>query len=366
MIQKVSLLRISAIFLIAVLILTSSFSASQNVKRYISNLFSVGSETVEKIDITSCQPEHDAFHGTTPYPSIEWWYFDCMFNQNYSAHIGFKVFTYQGFNLLKPSINIYRDTKLIANETTFLFPFEFTVSEQIPEIKIGNEPVMKFDKSIYDQSGKWQYHVRYSFKGVGVNLTFFGESKGWVYHTNHEGWTVAIPQGKVEGQIYVNDEIITVNGRGYHDHNWNFSLQTPVKGWSWYWGKITGDTLNFAWAIIKDTGVGKQTFADRLGVLNTQHDEFFVIDPQNITFHAESFIFRNNRFIPTSFYISAEQDNVSMKVSIKTEGIHRSDPTTFTLHYWRYFVSVTGFISYKENVEYLDEKLQIMEYMRFV
>ena len=334
--------------------------------KYLHFPFPFKNHIDEPLNINSITPKDDAFHGTTTFPSVEWWYFDSMLSGDYSVHIGFKVFTYYGINFLKPSLNIYHHEQLIYNETVLLPPGSFSVSEEYPRIEIRDEPIVLFDKAYYDQTGEWVYEVSYVLNDIGINLTFTGETQGWYYETDHEGWTVAIPQGNVEGTLYLPDKQIQVMGRGYHDHNWNFSLQTPARGWSWFWGKITGETLNLAWAEIKETGILEQTFTEKLGVLNTQNDSFIVIDPQNISFSTNSYIFRDNRFIPTEFIIRIKQGDIFIDVTLTAKKIHRSDPSVMTMHYWRYFVSVTGIISYGETVEQIDNKTQIMEYMRFI
>ena len=337
-----------------------------NQNHFLHLSFLLENHIDDPLNIKSIIPKDDAFHGTTKFPSVEWWYFDSMLSQNYSVHVGFKVFTYYGINLLNPSLNIYHHEQLIYNETIFLPPGSFSVSEAYPRIEIRNEPVVLFNKPYYDQTGEWVYQVSYMLNDVGIDLTFTGETQGWYYETAHEGWTVAIPRGKVEGILYLHDEQIPVMGRGYHDHNWNFSLQTPARGWSWFWGKITGETLNLAWAEIKETGILEQTFTEKLGVLNTQNDCFIVIDPQNISFSSKSYIFRNNRFIPTEFQIQIIQDDVFIDVTLTAKKIHLSKPSVMTMHYWRYFVSVNGVISYGDTVEHMNNKTQIMEYMRFI
>ena len=110
----------------------------------------------------------------------------------------------------------------------------------------------------------------------------------------------------------------------------------------------------------------EQTFTEKLGVLNTQNDCFIVIDPQNISFSSKSYIFRNNRFIPTEFQIQIIQDDVFIDVTLTAKKIHLSKPSVMTMHYWRYFVSVNGVISYGDTVEHMNNKTQIMEYMRFI
>ncbi len=361
--KRQQVLHVLLCFFIIAIIIPPSFSASilnLNINSFFRNY------TKTSTNIQPITPKDDAFHGTTSFPSVEWWYFDSMFTPDYSVHVGFKIFTYQGFNFLKPAINIYYEQQLIANETILLPPSAFDVSEEYPEITIHNEPVMLFNRSHYEQTGEWIYQVSYFINDIGVDLIFSGETPGWLYETPHEGWTVAIPQGKVKGHIQIHDQTIAVEGRGYHDHNWNFSLATPFRGWSWYWGKITGETLNLAWAEIKETRILEQTFTDKLGVLNTQNNEFIVIHPQNISFSAESYVFKDNRFIPTIFHITIEQDDIFVDVTLTSNVIHRSDPLIATIHYWRYFVSVNGVISYGDTIEHIHEKNQIMEFMRFI
>lgn len=365
MIAKPSFFKAISIFLILITVITpvtSAFFYSYN--DVLAHLFQPKSNS--KTVVQSITPKDDAFHGSTSIPTVEWWYFDCMFSNNYSAHIGFKVFTFRGWHLLRPSINIYHNQQLIVNKTTWIPPTNFYVSQEYPLIEINNQPVMEFNRSIYQQYEEWRYNLSYFLHDVGVDLTFTSDTIGWVYETPYEGWTVAIPQGTVKGSLHIHNQTIDVEGRGYHDHNWNFSLNTPARGWSWYWGKITGESLNLAWAEIKETGILEQTFTDKLGVLNTQNNEFHVINPENISFTAESYIFKDNRFIPTTFQIILKQDDIFIDVTLNAMNIHRSNPSVMTLHYWRYFVSVNGVISYGNTVEEINNKTQIMEYMRFI
>ena len=64
--------------------------------------------------------------------------------------------------------------------------------------------------------------------------------------------------------------------------------------------------------------------------------------------------------------IIIEQDEVFVDVTLSSIDIHLSDPTFLTIHYWRYFVKVTGEMSYNDKTEHIDEKIQIIEYMRFI
>jgi len=274
----------------------------------------------------------DAFHGTTPYPSMEWWYFDSIFDNDYSIHIGFRILSFNEFQMLKTSINIYYKYNLLANETKLISKNNFFASEKKPIIKIENEPVMLVDQSNETNDEYWTYHVNYKINNVGVDLIF----------------------------------IIQVNGTGYHDHNWNFGLKTPARGWAWYWGKIRGNHFCFSWANIKKTGILEQTFLEKIGVLNIVNGSFDVIDVENISITANSFIIKNFRLIPTEFQIYVEQNDLLIDVNLKTVSIHRTDPSALTIHYWRYFVKISGIIKKDNIIDELIDIPHIIEYMRFV
>jgi hypothetical protein len=308
----------------------------------------------------------DAFHGTTPYPSMEWWYFDGIFSNDYSIHIGFRILSFNFFQMLKPSINIYYKYDLIVNETTLIPKYNFFVSEEKPLLQIGNNTIMYVNQSNENNENYWTYHVDYNLNDVGVELIFDGTTKGWKYETLHEGWTVALPQSKVNGKISIGNEIIHVNGTGYHDHNWNFGIKTPARGWSWYWGKIRSENLCFSWANIKKTGILEQTFLEKIGVLNTINGSYNVIGVENISITPSKFIIDNYRLIPTEFHIYAEQNDILIDVNMETISIHRTDPTMLTIHYWRYFVKISGIIKKGNIVDELIDVPHIIEYMRFV
>jgi hypothetical protein len=308
----------------------------------------------------------DAFHGPNPYPSAEWWYFDSILNNDYSIHIGFRILSIKNFQILKPSINIYHKSKLIAHETKLIPKKYFIISEKKPLLKIKNESVILVNDKDNTKEDYWTYHIDYKINNVGVSLKFKGVTEGWKYETLHEGWTVSLPQASVSGNIFFNNEIVAVNGTGYHDHNWNFSLKTPARGWSWYWGKIRSGNFCLSWANIKKTGILKQTFQERIGVLNTINGSFDIIDVDNITISAEKFIIKNSRRIPTKFHIYIKQDDIIIDVNLDTISIHRTQPSALTIHYWRYFVKISGIIQKGDTIDKINDVTQIMEFMRFI
>lgn len=57
-------------------------------------------------------PIDDAFHGSAKHVAAEWWYFDAIFTNNYSLHIGCRTFSQKKFGIVSPFLEIYKDGKL--------------------------------------------------------------------------------------------------------------------------------------------------------------------------------------------------------------------------------------------------------------
>lgn len=316
--------------------------------------------------IDSITPTDDAYHGSTTHPSMEWWYFDSIFTNGYSAHIGFKITSVQQISFLTAIVTIYKENEIIANVSKTMLPNEFKTSLENPYLEILGTPVMELNIQHWESQGQMKYHIEYDIDNVGVDLIFTGTTTGWKYITKHEGWTVALPKATVQGSISYNDKIIDVMGRGYHDHNWNFSLSTPVRAWGWYWGKITTEHYSFTWANIMETGLTEPSFVENLGVLNSDDTGFVQISSDNISFTTMDYEFIDGRFIPQKFHIYAKQGSTEINITMVSRSIHRGAPDLLTLHYWRYFVVIQGYITNDGMRNDLKDQIQIIEHMRFI
>ncbi|MGH9254529.1 MAG: hypothetical protein ACRD3C_08155 [Vicinamibacterales bacterium] len=62
----------------------------------------------------------------------------------------------------------------------------------------------------------------------------FTGARGWL-----TGYVVPVMSGTLSGTFDVNGERISVDGVGYHDHNWGF-----WKGMSWRWGQVQHEDLS--------------------------------------------------------------------------------------------------------------------------
>jgi hypothetical protein len=312
------------------------------------------------MDIT---PKDDAFHGSKKHFAAEWWYFDAVFDNNYSTHIGFKTFSIRDHGLVSPMIEIYKNGKLIEEVKDFNLFCNFQTSKNKPMLKILHKPVIVFDEERYKKTGEWVYNITMKIKEYEANLEFKRIGKGWKIETEYERWAVALPKAKVRGYLKIKDKKIDVKGWGYHDHNWNFSLLTAMNfGRAWYWGRVKSKKFNIVWANILKT----KDFYDKIAVLNKDKNQYFSIKPENIVFETSEIIKNHGKKIPTVFHLKIDEktDNTTIKADVKMKIKELQYDTVIIAPYWRYHVTSEGYISVNGEKDIVDE-IQIMEFMRF-
>ena len=310
-------------------------------------------------------PKDDAFHGSTKHIAAEWWYFDAMFTNNYSIHIGCRTFSKKSCGIVSPFLEIYRSGKLEVKGVKRYSFRTFQTSKYFPIVRLANTTLMDFDQRRFKEKKEWIYHISLNINEMlGAELTFSGTTKGWKYETDAESWTVALPKATVTGTIMVNSKKINVVGIGYHDHNWNYTLLSPLNyGRGWYWGKIMCKTFSVSWANIMKTS----SKAELIAVINQDGNGYYPINPKNIYFKPKRFIRRNRRKITTRFIIKINDvvKGTPIQVDVKMEAhkIHYNK-VLIIAPYWRYHVKSTGFVSLNTHKEMVKND-QIMEMLLF-
>ncbi len=306
-------------------------------------------------------PKDDAFHGNFNLLDIEWWYFDAVFDNNYSAHIGFRTYHIKNSGIIQLRINIYKDGKaLFEGVKPFLFS-NLKTSKKVPFISIKNEVLLYFDREYFDETGQWRYNVKGKIKNYSVNLSFQGTTKGWKITTDQTCWTVSLPKAKVKGIIKIDNKDVKVNGIGYHDHNWKYSPVTALQNLGWFWGRITGDKLNITWSkTMKNYNEG-----DLITVLNKDNEEFYNISPKKVNLEYYKYTKSKNNSIPQNFTLKFYDEKFQIKGDILMETYDIQHTRIFTIHYWRYHVYASGYIWLGSSKEKLLSKPQIIEYLKF-
>ena len=315
----------------------------------------LGATNVQELEL-----KDDAFHGTRKYFSIEWWYFDAILNDDYSLHAGFKVYSLRNIGIVYPIIEIYKQRELIVRVLKPYSLSSLSASTCYPSVKVDGQSIIEFDRQGFNTTDRWKYTITIDINNQGVNLTFYGTTTGWK-HTilGREEWAVILPKANVYGTLTIDGKIINVTGRGYHDHNWNYTMRTKVTEWGWYWGRLTGEayTLLFAWFMKTPLKY------ENLVVLNKDNDGCIELDPKDIELSFTNYTWKNGIRIPSHFRISIE--NTSIKVDVVMDTLSIQLIGSPIVHYWRYFVNVNGFISLDDGIENFIDSVQMFEVMRF-
>ena len=96
---------------------------------------------------------------------------------------------------------------------------------------------------------------------------------------------------------------------------------------------------------------------------------FTSIHPNHIHFKPKNHKQKGKFNLPQTFDLVFDQPerannpSVSGRITMNTIDIHYD--RIFIIHYWRYHVEATGYITYGDITEKLDKKPQIIEYLRF-
>jgi len=308
-------------------------------------------------------PKDDAFHESPRQLSLEWWYFDAIFTNGYSIHIGCKINTRKKRGLANPMIEIYKNGKIQALVKKWFRFANIETSKNIPLVKLFNKPIIRFDDNHYKKTDEWIYYTDFKIKDCWAKLKFHGISKGFKIETERESWTVALPRAKVTGKICLNGEIIQVDGIGYHDHNWNYTILTAMDyGKSWYWGKVRTKSYDIIFAkIIKSS----KKFED-LAIVIDGNKNFFNIHPKNIEFIPSRYICDHRKKIPTYFKLKFEElvEDTPIKVDITMNGSNYHYNRVIVAPYWRYHANIKGTIQVGNKTEKTNNT-EIIEFLTF-
>ena len=332
-------------------------------------------DTVDQLRFLKAYPIHpadDGFHGAKNIIDIEWWYFDAVFDNEYSVHVGFRLYHIKGFGVLQQRINIYyKGTSISETKKRDILKYADS-SKDDPNISVKNNRYVSFDMDHYKKTDEWRYHISLDINDVGVDLVFTGATPGWKIETDTTCWTVPLPKAKVTGTITLHGKPIEVSGVGYHDHNWGYSPVTVIQNQGWYWGRITSETLHLTWA----NTISSRNEQDLIAVLNKEKDNtkddaglVHSVHPKNINFSPTNFSSFQKFQIPYIFHFAFEENdssgagNIAADITMKTVDVHYN--RIFIIHYWRYHVKTNGILQYGDITEKIVDKPQIIEFLSF-
>lgn len=304
-------------------------------------------------------PKDAAYHKAKR-ASVEWWYFEGIFDNGYSVIIGASLISKGRFGICTVGFQVYNNTQVETRLKKSGPIKEFEISEDYPSIKISGKQFITFDRERYNKTGEWGYNISLELEGQSVNLQFLGTTKGYRGEILRGWYGPVLPKATVNGTLILNGEQINVSGTGYHEHAWGIHL--PIWENGWHWGKITSDSFNLFWVKMMQTrGIEQQRFA----VLSQDQMDHIQINPESIRFKATKYTINNRRIIPTKFIlnISDPENSIYVNVTMETANIHLTQVKIN--RYWRYHVRVNGQITYNSTTETITDEIQIMELTRF-
>lgn len=299
----------------------------------------------------------DAFHGTDKLHFTEWWYFDAMFDNGYSAQMSVRVIGALNQGIVFTRLDIYRDGFLQSHYKRFYLMRNFLASKDVPIIRIAGEEVM--NGHIDEETDEWVYDLSFEAREASANLRFVGVTKGWKAQLpGGDWWGVILPRAEVTGTITVNENAIEVSGIGYHDHNWGVTAKAGVN-FGWFWGKINSDNYTLTWSNILTTRFTNYPIL----VINKIGGDYFSVPADNIEFLTEDFWLDRVRRIPHSFAIAANDGEVTFYVNMEVIDVHHVRLMGM-VNYWRYHIRCIGQLTIDTDTEPIDEIL-MAEFIRF-
>jgi hypothetical protein len=184
--------------------------------------------------------KHDAMHLKFPMENretdFEWWYFDAELDSGDHVVVMWSI----NDTRTKPRqptvrLNIYSPDGREISELVRYSEEQTRVSYDKCDVHLG-------DDFCVDNGD--HFELKALCNNHGVHLKLYKDFPSWVVGKTPEemamaamGWTVAVPQGCVEGTLTKDGVETAVKGNGYRDHNWG---KVPVSSdmRNWYWGKL--------------------------------------------------------------------------------------------------------------------------------
>lgn len=296
----------------------------------------------------------DALHRKGKLFHIETFYYDAIFNNDYSIVALINILHLGKLGFVLYSLSIYKDTKLIKNQRWRIPYKNLNGSEEKPYIKINDKQIIK--GKIDNKTKSWIYHLNMGNNEHGIDLELIRKSIGWKGKTFLGDW-LAIPRFEINGKIFVDGKKIDVSGKGYHDHN-IYPFYVPFTNKGYCFGKIFVDSITITWACV----MKNRNKVENIVVLN-KDDSLISVNPKYIQFSTDNLIRSHNKKIPTKFCLNVDCDSLYLSVDIDSINLHHiSIPT---VKYWRHHVRNSGEI----KIESFSKKInciEIVEYLKFL
>lgn len=192
------------------------------------------------VDPNNIQLREDGRRSTPGKGHWEWWYFDTILSDGTTVVI-------QDFTKGVDSVNKKEDHPMASIKVTLPSgeAFEDHFDHDMSESQFSTDRCdVKIGPHTFTGDFK-NYHIHIEPKnGLGADLDLHSTSKPyrpgtayWGFGDNDENrytWLCSVPKGSVSGTLTVNGQTRSVEGPGYHDHQWGTNVyMTLWNNWVW-------------------------------------------------------------------------------------------------------------------------------------
>ena len=201
-------------------------------------------------EIVAPPPHEDGWHPSAQRGMFEHWYFDARLDDGHVI-VGFL----QSSELItkKPGVELHV-YKPDGSRIEIRKPYPHgavTASTRGCDVSVGHNHV----RTDYPDDGLPVFHLHLDEDGVRFDLDFHAEVPAWqpgMGLTNYGprdyfAWVVGAPRARVSGTIAYEGTQHTVNGIGYHDHNWGVGNMGRIVD-HWYWGRVYAEDYTLVYA----------------------------------------------------------------------------------------------------------------------
>ena len=295
----------------------------------------------------------DASHGKGNFGHVETWYYEVLFDNNYSIVTLVNVLHMANFGIVLTRLFIYKDKKLVGN-LSGRYPYKrFYGSEEVPIIKLNDQQIIR--GQIDRNTKAWKYRISMGNFKQGIDLELIKTTKAWKGKTFLGDWLV-IPRFKVNGVIFLDGNSINVSGEGYHDHN-IYPVYAPLVNRGYYFGKIPFDSMNITWAKVM-----KRLSNNQLLIVLNKDNEYISINNEDICFTVEKQVKDHGKLIPKIWRLNVE--NSYLNLDVRIESLHFHYINFPSVNYWRHHVRNIGEIKIDSFFKRIDA-IGISEYLKF-
>ena len=295
----------------------------------------------------------DNVYNVTDYFSLQWWYLDAVFDNNYSIHIGILTLGSRGttgFFLFR--IHIYQDGKLLIGKFKFVPVRCIDISQTEPLLMFNGEEILR---GYTDDEERMALNVSLDIQGIKADLTYTALIRGWKGFTGHGMWGCPLPKAHVQGTLSLFGETVPVQGFGYQEHGWDIRHLHR----SWYWGKFSNNQTNVIFSQNLKNRWEEDTF---IVMVNTGENSYSSIVREHIDFYHTEYRFNHGRFIPVKSVFQVDQDDIHIDVEFKVQSIHFT--SLMIMSHWRFHTKINGVVTIGNCTESVDD-MQIMEIFHF-